>query len=420
MRLLGGKIYYGWLALAAISGINFANSVTSIGMLTVFVLPMSDEFGWNRTQISGATSVGAILGAVAAPVMGSVSDRIGARAILSIGGLMVVVAMVYLSLMHTLLGFYFAFGMARLSDQGFVQSVSPPAVANWFLKYRGRAMAGLFFATSTGGIILPLLAQTVIQDWGWREAWGVMAVVMAVVGVTPVALIVRRQPEAIGLQIDGRKTAEASAATMKTRATYEQLWTVSEALRTPTYWLILAAVFTTGIGSTGIGLHMVPYLVQQGIGSTAAVGSVSFSFLASAVGNLWWGTLSEKFSPRLLLAAIYLIRAASVALLLVTDTMLETYTFAFLRGFSEGGVAAVGAILLAEYFGRRNLGAIYGINRAVLVTGFAIGPIIAGAAYDINNSYGLAFASFLGLMLVGAVFVALARSPNGSVSGGVR
>ena len=293
MRLLGGKIYYGWLALAAISGINFANSVTSIGMLTVFVLPMSDEFGWNRTQISGATSVGAILGAVAAPVMGSVSDRIGARAILSIGGLMIVVAMVYLSLMHTLLGFYFAFGMARLSDQGFVQSVSPPAVANWFLKYRGRAMAGLFFATSTGGIILPLLAQTVIQGWGWREAWGVMAVVMAVVGVTPVALIVRRQPEAIGLQIDGRKTAEASAATMKTRVTYEQLWTVSEALRTPTYWLILAAVFTTGIGSTGIGLHMVPYLVQQGIGSTAAVGSVSFSFLASAVGNLWWGTLSE-------------------------------------------------------------------------------------------------------------------------------
>ena len=420
MRLLGGKIYYGWLALAAISGINFANSVTSIGMLTVFVLPMSDEFGWNRTQISGATSVGAILGAVAAPVMGSVSDRIGARAILSIGGLMIVAAMVYLSLMQTLLGFYFAFGMARLSDQGFVQSVSPPAVANWFLKYRGRAMAGLFFATSTGGIILPLLAQTVIQGWGWREAWGVMAVVMAVVGVTPVALIVRRQPEAIGLQIDGRETHEASVATMKAGVTYEQLWTVSEALRTPTYWLILAAVFTTGIGSTGIGLHMVPYLVQQGLGSTAAVGSVSFSFLASAVGNLWWGTLSEKFSPRLLLAAIYLIRAACVALLLVTDTMLETYTFAFLRGFSEGGVAAVGAILLAEYFGRRNLGAIYGTNRAVLVTGFAIGPIIAGAAYDINNSYGLAFASFLGLMLVGAVFVALARSPNGGVSGGVR
>ena len=99
MRLLGGKIYYGWLALAAISGINFANSVTSIGMLTVFVLPMSDEFGWNRTQISGATSVGAILGAVAAPVMGRVSDRIGARAILSFGGLLIVVAMVYLSLM---------------------------------------------------------------------------------------------------------------------------------------------------------------------------------------------------------------------------------------------------------------------------------------------------------------------------------
>ena len=167
---------------------------------------------------------------------------------------------------------------------------------------------------------------------------------------------------------------------MNDRLTYEQSCTVSYAMITPTSWLILAAVFTTGIGSTGIGLHMVPYLVQQGLGSTAAVGSVSFSFLASAVGNVWWGTLTEKFSPRLLLAAIYLIRAASVALLLVTDTVFEIYTFALLRGFSEGGVAAVGAILLAEYFGRRNLGAIYGTNRAVLVSGFAIGPIIAGAA----------------------------------------
>jgi MFS family permease len=410
--LLKNKIYYGWLALAAISGINFANAVTSIGMLTVFVLPMSEEFGWNRTQISGATSVGAILGALAAPVMGRFSDRVGARAILTVGGVLIVVAMAYLSLMQTLAGFYFAFGMARLSDQGFVQAVSPPAVAKWFLRYRGRAMAGLFFATSTGGIVMPLLAQAVIQGWAWREAWGVMAVVMAVLGAMPVAMIVRRQPEDMGLQIDGRLMAERSEATPDSHSTDEPSWSLHDALRTPTYWLVLAAVFTTGIAGTGIGLHMVPYLVEQGVGSTAAVGAVSFSFAASAFGNLWWGVLSEKFSPRLLLAAIYVIRAASVALLLVSDTVFEAYSFALLRGFTEGGVAAVGAILLAEYFGRTNLGAIYGTNRAVLVSGFAIGPLIAGAAYDINNSYALAFISFLALMLLGAVLVTMAREPT--------
>ena len=419
MPLLGKKIYYGWLALAAISGINFANAVTSIGMLTVFVLPMSDEFGWNRTQISGATSVGAILGALAAPVMGRISDRVGTRVILAAGGILIVAAMVYLSLMQTLLGFYFAFGIARLSDQGFVQSVSPPAVARWFFRYRGRAIAGLFFASSTGGIVLPLLAQAIIQGWGWREAWGVMAVVMGVVGLVPVVILVRRQPEDLGLQIDGMETPHQTQSKSEKQQADEPSWSLSEALRTPTYWLVLAAVFTTGIAGTGIGLHMVPYLVEQGVGTTAAVGAVSFSFLASAVGNLWWGVLSEKFSPRLLLAAIYVIRAASVGLLLVSDTVVEAYSFALLRGFTEGGVAAVGAILLAQYFGRTNLGAIYGTNRAVLVSGFAVGPIIAGAAYDINNSYVMAFGAFLGLMLLGAALIALARPPaNPATAGG--
>jgi MFS family permease len=417
MQLVGKKIYYGWLVLAAISGINFANAVTSIGMLTVFVLPMSEEFGWNRTQISGATSLGAILGAVAAPIMGRVSDKAGTRVILSAGGFLIVVAMVYLSLMQSLLGFYFAFGMARLSDQGFVQSVSPPAVARWFLRYRGRAMAALFFVTSTGGIVLPLMAQAIIQSWGWREAWAAMAIVMGIVGLLPVLFMIRRQPEDMGLQIDGAASPDLSETTSITGQPDEPSWSLSDALRTPTYWLVLAAVFTTGIAGTGIGLHMVPFLVEQGVGTTAAVGAVSFSFLASAVGSLCWGVLSEKFSPRLLLAAIYVIRAASVGLLLVSDTVVEAYVFALLRGFTEGGVAAVGAILLAEYFGRSNLGAIYGTNRAVLVSGFAVGPIIAGAVYDINESYTLAFGAFLALMLLGAALVAMARPPTKTTAG---
>ena len=258
---------------------------------------------------------------------------------------------------------------------------------------------------------MPLLAQAIIQGWGWREAWGVMAVVMGVVGLVPVVIMVRRQPEDLGLRIDGGETPHQSKSNSETPQADEPSWSLSDALRTPTYWLVLGAVFTTGIAGTGIGLHMVPYLVEQGVGTTAAGGAVSFSFLASAVGSLWWGVLSEKFSPRLLLAAIYVIRAASVGLLLVSDTVIEAYAFALLRGFTEGGVAAVGAILLAQYFGRANLGAIYGANRAVLVAGFAVGPIIAGVAYDINNSYVTAFGGFLALMLLGAVLIALARPP---------
>ena len=171
MRYLGQRLYYGWLVLAAVAGLNFANGATTIGVLTVFILPLTEAFGWTRTQISVVTSVGAVLGALTAPFMGRVTDRFGARLPLTLGGVCIVVALLYLAAVQSLLGFYVAFSLARLADQGFVQVCSPPAIAKWFQRYRGRAMAVLFFTSSAGGATLPLLVHFVIQTWHWRVAW---------------------------------------------------------------------------------------------------------------------------------------------------------------------------------------------------------------------------------------------------------
>lgn len=86
MRRPKDKLYYGWWVLSAVSGINFANAATSIGVLTVFLIPMTREFDWSRTEVSAATSLGAALGAVAAPLAGRLSDRLGARVLLSAAG----------------------------------------------------------------------------------------------------------------------------------------------------------------------------------------------------------------------------------------------------------------------------------------------------------------------------------------------
>ena len=97
------KIYYGWLIVAASSGIGFANAATAIGILTIFVTPMSQEFGWTRTQLAGATSLGAILGAALAPFSGRIVDRLGSRVLLTIGGLTVALSCSYLALSQTLI-----------------------------------------------------------------------------------------------------------------------------------------------------------------------------------------------------------------------------------------------------------------------------------------------------------------------------
>ena len=142
------RFYYGWTVLGALSGINFANSATSIGVLTVFILPLTSEFGWTRTEISAATSIGAVLGAIVAPFAGRLTDRFGARLPLVVGAILIVLAMLGLASMQTLAWFYVAFSMARLADQGLVQAPSPPAVAKWFSAYRGRAMSILFLLSS--------------------------------------------------------------------------------------------------------------------------------------------------------------------------------------------------------------------------------------------------------------------------------
>ena len=109
MKLLNRRIYYGWWVVGAAAGAQFGNAATAINILTIFILPMSSEFGWSRTGVAAATSLGAILGAVVAPFSGRLIDRIGSRVILTFGSFLVVCSCLGLASVGSLAGFYIAF-----------------------------------------------------------------------------------------------------------------------------------------------------------------------------------------------------------------------------------------------------------------------------------------------------------------------
>ena len=185
MISLFNKIHYSWIVLTAVSGLALANSVASLNVLTVFFLPMSDEFQWNRTQISGAASLGALMGAGLAVVTGRILDRAGPRAILTAGALITTAAMIALSQTSTVMTFYIFYGAARVSDQGFIRAVSPPTIAKWFDKNSGLALSILFGITALGGVILPLISQMSITEYGWRNGWLVLGAIMFLTGALP-------------------------------------------------------------------------------------------------------------------------------------------------------------------------------------------------------------------------------------------
>lgn len=434
MLFISRRFYYGWLIVAAAGGAEFANAASAISVLTVFVNPMTQEFGWSRTQVSAATSIGAILGAAVAPLTGQLVDRIGSRFLLAAGCMAVGLACLYLSAVHTLLGFYLAFSLSRMADQGAIKIAASPAVGKWFRRYRGRAIALVFCAASVGIIVLAPVVQLVIDAWGWRAAWLVLAIVMFGVGVVPSALLVRRQPEDLGLAVDGLPQSEAksprsplsqrgvggiSASTAELHTSLqpsspedgEPRWPLKEAATTPTFWLVLVSLFAVSTASSGVGLHLVPHLTQQGLSPREAVGAISVLSLSGAAGALALGFLAERFPVRVLMGLVYLLVAASMTVLILADTVAETYMFAVLHGIASSGVNVLAPILWASYYGRWSLGSIHGISRAFQVTGFAVGPLLSGLVYDATGSYQNAFVYLALVALASSLLVFLARRP---------
>jgi OFA family oxalate/formate antiporter-like MFS transporter len=404
------SFYYGWWVAAAAAGIEFANAATAIGILTIFVNPMSQEFGWNRTEVAGATSLGAILGATLAPFSGRLVDRLGSRMVLAFGGTVVVLGCLYLSTAQALLGFYVAFTLCRIADQGLIKIGASVTAGKWFLRYRGRATGLVFFAGSAGMIIMAPVVQLVITYWGWRAAWVVLAVVMFCVGVIPSTLIIRRQPEDMGLTIDGGTPAQ-SPTSEPAQNTEERFWPLSEVVKTPAFWLILISLFMVSTATSGIGLHLVPHLILQGLTPVAAVGAISIMSTAGAAGALAAGFAAERVSPKLLMTLIYLLGAVSIWVLIQADSLAETYLFAVLQGMVGSGVNTLAPIVWASYYGRRTLGSIFGLSRAAQVSGFAIGPLASAMVYDTSGTYRQAFISLSVVAVAASLLVMLARRP---------
>lgn len=416
-------MYHGWFVVGAAGGIEFANAATAIAILTIFIIPMTEEFGWNRTQRSGATSIGAVLGASLAPFTGRLVDRIGSRLPLVAGGLLVAAGCLYLASIQSLLGYYVAFIIVRTADQGLIKIGAAPAVGKWFHRYRGRAIALVFFGGSVGIILLAPAVQLVIDAWGWRAAWRLMGVLMLCLGVIPCLALIRRQPEDMGLAVDGgpgpaspggegSPLARPAGLPEREAAKDGGAWTLGEVTRTKAFWLIVVSLFLASAATSGVTLHMVPYLAGQGLGTGQAVGVISIMSASGGAGNLAVGFLAERVSPRLLMAFLYITMAGGILVLLAVTTPAQAYLFGLLHGVASGGVNALAPILWAAYYGRGILGSIHGLSRACQVAGFALGPLVLGIAYDASGNYMPALV-LVALAAAGAfILVVVSRLPK--------
>ena len=203
-RLLTARlpVFYGWVVLACLCCAGFARQGPAVATLSVFVEPLTREFGWSRAALSGAVSLGGLLAAIASPLIGPLLDRRGSRLVLCAAVLVNGVALLLLSLTPSLLVFYLLFCIARLNWAAPFDLGLYGALNNWFVRRRAFAARSRPWR-SDGLVAMPLIAQFAMLHEGWRAGWLAIGAVTLLVGFVPVWLLLVRRPEDLGLLPDG-------------------------------------------------------------------------------------------------------------------------------------------------------------------------------------------------------------------------
>ena len=405
--------FYGWVILACVCFAGFARQGPAVATLSIFVEPMTTEFGWSRTELSGAVSLGGVMAALASPLIGPVLDRQGARLMLCAAVLVTSLSTMLLSLTQSLLAFYIFFCIARLNFASTFDIGIYGALNSWFVARRAFASSIANLAQMAGLVALPLIAHFAIERDGWRAGWLAVGVTVLLVGFVPNWLFMVRRPEDVGLLPDRLSPAPTQTGAESPREEIsEPAFTRGQALRTPAFWLL--SLFTMAVYpvQAGISLHQAPHLIERGLTATAAAAIVSTFSLVSALAGLGFGLFARRIGVRASLALSALFLGASALLMLGIATPLQGYLAACCFGAGIGGMLTVLPLAWADYFGRKSFGAIRGVALTVQVTAQASGPLLSGVLRDLTGDYVASLLCFAGLSFLGALLALLARAPK--------
>ncbi|HTS42597.1 MAG TPA: MFS transporter [Xanthobacteraceae bacterium] len=403
--------YYGWIVLACLCCAGFARQGPAVATLSIFVEPLTRDFGWSRTAVSGAVSLGGLLAALISPLIGPLLDRRGSRLVLCVAVLVNGIALLLLSLTPSLLFFYLLFCIARMNWAGPFDLGIYGALNNWFLARRTVAASIATLAQMLGLMAMPLIAQFAISHDGWRAGWIVLGAVTLIVGFVPVCLFMVRRPEDMGLQPDQAGPAIPSpGATAPPLA--EPRFSRRQAIRTSGFWLLMLYTVMVYPVQAGVSLHQAPHLVERGLEPTTAALIVSCFSLMSGLATIACGLLPRLLPIRFPLALSGMLLTVGTSLMPGIDSAADGYLAAGLFGVGIGGVLTLVPVAWADYFGRANYGAIRGIALSVQVLAQAAGPLLSGALYDLTGTYTVSLHCFTALSVLSILAALAARQPQ--------
>ena len=399
------RIFYGWWIVA----VAFITHCLTTGIVFysfgVFLPALTEAFGWTRAQASLGFSLASLCGAFYSPAVGRVVDRRGSRPSQLVGAVAMAVGFWLLHGITSLAQFYLVMGVVvSLGATALGGLPSNAAVTRWFVRRRGQALGIATAGISMGGVIFVPLTEWLIARHGWRGAFGWLGVIVLVAAVPPVALLMRRAPEAMGLHPDG--DTHAVGADPAAAREIERSWTAAQALRSRNFWLITAAFSLTGAGLSATLLHQIAFLRDRGLRDRRRPG-------CSAPRRAWACSASSA-SARCSTASGSGRSSSSASACRPSASCCSwrrpprrcSPSSSSSTASRWAATRPCGRRSSRACFGRLHYGAIAGWMTPFIVFIQALSIPLAGAVRDTSGTYEPAFAAIIGLTLVAMVCIA--------------
>jgi len=419
--------FYGWIIVGVSFLIGFTESGVFQNILSIFMKPMVDEFGWSRASVTGAIAFGSLSGGLLSLAVGPILDRHGPRMVTFWGILLLSLGLSAMMFATRIWQLYLFFGVGRMVAIGVLSLSVSVSIANWFVRLRGRAMGITKIGDRLGSALLPLMVQFLIMALGWRMAWGALGAVVFLMSGIPALLFLRHRPEDMGLSPDGASPASDKGGKIHlpdrldaSADDSEPVWTRAQATRTKAFWVLVFLNSLIPFAQAGINFHIYPFLTDQGFSTTTAVWILTTFAVSGMAGAAAWGILTERFPIQRLLT-VNVIGNGLIFLLLYWAVQFRfdgawgtalIFLLTGLHGLFHGGRNPMIPVIWANFFGRRSLGSIYSLGNPFYFTANAIGPVFAGLFFDLFGSYAIPFYFFVIVFFISGIITLRMQPPK--------
>jgi MFS family permease len=355
------------------------------------------ELGWTRQQVTSGNAYSKVAVAIAFGFLaGRLVDRFGPRRLMLVGIVMAGGALVGLASVTTMAAFYFFYCFNAL---GYVFGGPLPnqvLLSRWFDRARGRAMGIAYLGIGVGGAIVPLLAYTLTQAYGWRGALRILGLLM-IAAALPAAYFVK-EPDAPNLS--SRRTEGESGPSL--RSIFSGV---------PFYLLAIGSMASIGaVGGTVQNLAL--YLsLDRRLAQPQVDGILSLVLLGSLIGRLGMGWLADRFPRKWVMLLIYLIVAVAIPPLFFAPTTATLSAAALLFGIGLGGDYMIIPLMAADLYGVRVMGRVMGVVLTADSVAESLVPMLVAGIRDRTGSYEGGFLVLLTLALIGAIAVSWLPRP---------